>query len=134
EVRLLTQRHSFRIPTPPTMRNHGNWVASLSEMVRWLGAKAEALGVNLFTGFPAEALLVSGPMVRGVRTTASGLDRNGQPGEGYQAPTELVARLTLLAEGTRGALAQAWQAWQGSSGPNPQIYALGVKEVWQVSR
>ncbi|HEV8150512.1 MAG TPA: electron-transfer flavoprotein:ubiquinone oxidoreductase [Gemmatimonadales bacterium] len=134
EVRVLTQGGGFRIPTPPTMRNHGNWVASLSEMVRWLGAKAEALGVNLFTGFPAEALLVEGPRVRGIRTVAAGLDRTGRPGEGYQAPTELSAKVSILAEGTRGALSQAWCRWQGVSSPNPQIFALGVKEVWQVKR
>jgi electron-transferring-flavoprotein dehydrogenase len=134
EVRFLTRHGGFRIPTPPTMRNHGNWVASLSEIVRWLGAKSEALGVNLFSGFPADALLVDGPRVRGVRTTPAGLDRTGRPGEGYQAPTELTAKVTILAEGTRGALSQAWRAWQGVSSPNPQIFSLGVKEVWQVRR
>ena len=134
EVRFLTRRGGFRIPTPPTMRNHGNYVASLSEIVRWLGARAEALGVNLFAGFPAAALLVDGRRVRGVRTAPAGLDRSGAPGEGYQPPTELTARVTVLAEGTRGALSQAWLAWQGVGSPNPQIYALGVKEVWRVPR
>ena len=132
EVRVLTRRGGFRIPTPPTMRNHGNYVASLSEIVRWLGARAEALGVNLFAGFPAEALLVDGRRVRGVRTAPAGLDRSGTAGEGYQPPTELTARVTVLAEGTRGALSQAWLAWQGVGSPNPQIFALGVKEVWRV--
>jgi len=134
EVRLLTRRGGIRIPTPPTMRNHGNWIGSLSEMVRWLGERAEALGVNLFAGFPADALLVEGRRVRGVRTTPSGLDRSGQPGAEYQAPTDLSARITVLTEGTRGALAQAWRSWEGVSSPNPQIYALGVKEVWRVRR
>ncbi|HEV8599219.1 MAG TPA: electron-transfer flavoprotein:ubiquinone oxidoreductase [Gemmatimonadales bacterium] len=134
QVCFLTRRHALRIPTPPTMRNHGNYVASLSEMVRWLGARAEALGVNLLAGFPAEALLTEGTRVRGVRTTPSGLDRNGSPREGYQEPTELTAAVTVLAEGTRGALAQAWRSWQGVESPNPQIFALGVKEVWRVGR
>lgn len=134
EVRFLTRHRSFRIPTPPTMRNHGNSVASLSEMVRWLGQRAEALGVNLFTGFPAAALLVEGRRVRGVRTTPAGLDRTGAPGEGYQEPTELTAKVTVLAEGTRGALAQAWRSWEGVGSPNPQIFALGVKEVWRIAR
>ena len=134
EVRLLTRRGSFRIPTPPTMRNHGNQVASLSEMVRWLGDRAEGLGVNLFTGFPAEALLVEGTRVRGVRTAPAGLDRGGAPGEGFQPPAELTARITVLAEGTRGSLSQAWRAWSGVTSPNPQIFALGVKEVWRVCR
>lgn len=133
-VYLLTEGTSIRIPTPPTMRNHGNYVASISEMVRWLGEQAEALGVNLFPGFPAESLLVDGQRVIGVRTTASGLDREGNPGEGYAEPTDLAARVTVLSEGTRGALAQAWLGWQRIGAPNPQIYALGVKEVWEVKR
>ncbi len=134
EVRVLTGTGGIRIPTPPTMRNHGNYTASLSEMVRWLGEKAEALGVNLFTGFPADALLVDGARVLGVRTTPSGLARDGTPGAGYQEPTDLTARVTILAEGTRGALSQAWRQWQGVGSPNPQIFALGVKEVWEVKR
>jgi electron-transferring-flavoprotein dehydrogenase len=134
EVRVLTRTGGFRIPTPPTMRNHGYHTASLCEMVRWLGERAEALGVNIFTGFPADALLVEGTAVRGVRTTPAGLDREGRPGDGYQPPTDLTARITVLAEGTRGTLSQAWRAWQGVESPNPQIYALGVKEVWQVAR
>lgn len=134
EVRFLTRRGGVRIPTPPTMRNHGYYTASLCEMVRWMGERAEALGVNIFAGFPADALLVEGARVRGVRTTPSGLDRDGQPGEGYQPPTDLTARVTVLAEGTRGALSQAWREWQGVGSPNPQIFALGVKEVWEVAR
>jgi electron-transferring-flavoprotein dehydrogenase len=116
------------------MRNHGNYAASLCEIVRWLGGKAEELGINLFTGFPADALLVQGNTVRGVRTAASGLTRAGQPGEEYQPPTDLTARVVILTEGTRGTLAQAWQQWQGIKSPNPQIYALGVKEVWEAPR
>ena len=134
QVHFLTGSRSFRIPAPPTMRNHGNYAASLCEIVRWLGGKAEELGVNLFTGFPADALLVEGSRVRGVRTTASGLTRAGVPGEGYQPPTDLTAKVVILTEGTRGTLAQAWQQWQGIRSPNPQIYALGVKEVWESPR
>jgi electron-transferring-flavoprotein dehydrogenase len=134
EVRFLTRRGGVRIPTPPTMRNHGYYTASLCEMVRWMGERAEALGVNIFAGFPADALLVEDSRVRGVRTTPSGLDRDGKPGEGYQPPTDLTARVTVLTEGTRGALSQAWREWQGVRSPNPQIFALGVKEVWEVAR
>jgi len=133
-VHFLTGSRSFRIPAPPTMRNHGNYVGSLCEMVRWLGARAEELGVNLFAGFPADALLVEGTTVRGVRTAASGLGRSGEPGEGYQPPTDLTAKVVVLSEGTRGTLSQAWQQWQGIRSPNPQIFALGVKEVWEAPR
>jgi electron-transferring-flavoprotein dehydrogenase len=134
EVRLLTRTGGFRIPTPPTMRNHGNFAASLCEIVRWLAERAEGLGVNLFAGFPADGLLVEGAAVRGVRTTPSGLDRSGAPGSGYQPPTDLTAGVTVLCEGTRGALSQAWRQWRGIGSPNPQIFALGVKEVWAVKR
>ena len=81
-VYLLTERRAHRMPTPPTMRNHGYHTASICEIVRWLGDRAEGLGVNLFTGFPVDALLVDGSAVRGVRTTSSGLDRNREPTAG----------------------------------------------------
>ena len=78
-VYLLTEGRAQRIPTPPTMHNAGYYTASLCEIVRWLGERAEELGVNLFAGFPVDALLVEGAGVRGVRTTPSGLDRERQP-------------------------------------------------------
>jgi electron-transferring-flavoprotein dehydrogenase len=130
-VRFLTGRRAIPLPTPPTMRNAGHYVASLCEMVRWLGAKAEGLGVNLFTGFPAASLLVDGQRVRGVRTAAGGLDRDGRPLGSYMAPNDLVAPVTVLAEGTRGLLAQAYFEWQSVRAINPQIFALGVKEIWE---
>jgi electron-transferring-flavoprotein dehydrogenase len=133
-VYLLTASGSLRLPTPPTMQNHGNYVASLCEIVRWLGEKAEALGVNMFTGFPADALLVDGDRVRGVRTTPSGLNRDGQPGAGYTPPTDITARVTVLSEGTRGTLSQAWLQWQKVGSENPMIYALGVKELWETKK
>ncbi|HSB60507.1 MAG TPA: electron-transfer flavoprotein:ubiquinone oxidoreductase, partial [Vicinamibacteria bacterium] len=130
-VYVLTRNGSLRIPTPPTMRNHGYSVASLCELVRWLGEKAETLGVNVLTGFPAESLLVQGDRVAGVRTAPSGLKRDGSQGPGFQPPTDLAARVTVLCEGSRGSLTQAWLAWQGVGSENPQIYALGVKELWE---
>jgi electron-transferring-flavoprotein dehydrogenase len=133
-VYLLSGGGSWRLPTPPTMHNKGYYVASLCEIVRWLGAKAEELGVNVFTGFPAASLLTEGKRVTGVRTAASGLDRDGKPGPGYAAPNDLTAKVTALAEGTRGLLAQAWCQWQGVASANPQIFALGVKELWETKR
>ena len=130
-VYLLTADSRWRLPTPPTMRNRGNYIASLCEIVRWLGEKAEALGVNVFTGFPAASLLVDGSGVVGVRTAASGLDREGRPLGNYLAPNDLAAKVTVLAEGTRGLLSQAWCAWQRVTGENPQLFALGVKELWE---
>ena len=130
-VHLLTTHHAPRIPVPPTMHNAGNYIASLCEIVRWLGEKAEALGVNLFTGFPATSLLTQGARVAGVRTAATGLDREGRPLATHQAPNDLVAKVTVLAEGTRGMLAQAYLEWQHVVAENPQIFALGVKEIWE---
>ncbi|HEX7091995.1 MAG TPA: electron-transfer flavoprotein:ubiquinone oxidoreductase [Longimicrobiales bacterium] len=128
---LTSDTRALRIPTPPTMRNHGLYIASICEIVRWLGEKAEELGVNIFTGFPAAALLVDGQRVIGVRTAPTGLDRNGQPTGNYMPPTDVTARVTALAEGTRGLLSQAYLEWQGIRSENPQIYALGVKEIWE---
>jgi electron-transferring-flavoprotein dehydrogenase len=133
-VYFLSERAAYRIPTPPTMHNAGFYTASLCEIVRWLGERAEELGVNLFPGFPVASLLVEGASVRGVRTAASGLDRNGAPGPAYQEPTDVTAKVTVLAEGTRGTLTQAWRDWLKVGAPNPQIFALGVKEVWEVKR
>jgi electron-transferring-flavoprotein dehydrogenase len=133
-VYLLTAGGQVRLPTPPTMQNHGNYVASLCEIVRWLGVQAEALGVNVFTGFPAAALLTDGDRVTGVRTAATGLGRDGQPLSSYMAPNDLTAKVTALSEGTRGVLTQAWLEWQRVGSENPQIFALGVKEIWETKR
>lgn len=133
-VYFLTGGRAQRLPTPPTMRNHGNYVASICEIVRWMGEKAEEAGVNVFTGFPAESLLVEGERVTGVRTTPSGLQRDGTPGSDYTPPTDITARVTVLAEGTRGSLSQAYMQWRGISSRNPQIFALGVKEIWETKR
>jgi electron-transferring-flavoprotein dehydrogenase len=133
-VYLLTERRAQRIPTLPTMHNSGYYTASLCEIVRWLGERAEEHGVNLFAGFPVDGLLVEGNAVRGVRTSPAGLDRERKPTGSYTEPTDLTARITVVAEGTRGLLSQAYQEWQKIGSSNPQLYALGVKEVWQTSR
>lgn len=130
-VYFMTPSKATRVPTPPTMQNKGNYSASICEIVRWLGEQAQGLGANIFTGFPADALLVEDRKVVGVRTTPAGLDRSGAPGSDYTEPTDLTARVTVLTEGTRGPLAQAWSEWQGVTAANPQIFALGVKEVWE---
>ena len=133
-VYFMTGGRAQRIPTPPTMKNHGNFVASICEIVRWMGEKAEEAGVNVFTGFPVESLLVEGERVIGVRTTPSGLQRDGSPGSDFTPPTDITARVTVLAEGTRGSLAQAYTKWRGIGSRNPQIFALGVKELWETKK
>ena len=131
EVYLLTGRSALRLPAPPTMRNHGNYIASICEIVRWLGERAEELGVNVLAGFPVESLLMQNGAAVGVRTVASGLGRDGEPGTGYSPPTDISARVTVLSEGTRGALSQAYLSSQNVGSENPPLYALGVKEVWE---
>ncbi|HEX9107783.1 MAG TPA: electron-transfer flavoprotein:ubiquinone oxidoreductase [Longimicrobiales bacterium] len=121
----------LRVPVPFTMHNKGNYVASICEVVRWLGEKAEAEGVNLLMGFPAAALLTEGARVRGVRTEPSGLDREGKPLPGHMPATDITAQVTVLSEGTRGMLSQAYMHWQGVRSENPPTFALGVKEIWE---
>ncbi|HYW07703.1 MAG TPA: electron-transfer flavoprotein:ubiquinone oxidoreductase [Longimicrobium sp.] len=130
-VMFLTETGQIKLPTPPPMNNHGKYIGSIVEMVRWLGGKAEELGVNVLPGFPVDSLLVEGQKVIGVRTTPAGLKRDGEPGGTYEPPTDLTARAVVLAEGTRGPLGQAYREWQGITSDNPQIYALGVKELWE---
>ena len=133
-VYFMTAGRALRIPTPPTMQNHGHYIGSLSEMVRWLGEKAEGLGVNIFAGFPAASLLMEERKVLGVRTTPTGLARDGTPGAGFAPATDIAARVTVLAEGTRGSLAQAYMQDARIGSENPQIFALGVKEIWETKR
>jgi electron-transferring-flavoprotein dehydrogenase len=130
-IYMLTQKRATRVPTPPTMNNRGHYSASICEMVRWLGQKAEELGVDIFAGFPAGALLVDRDRVIGVRTTPTGLDRDGKPMSNYMPSTDVVAKVTALAEGSRGMLADAYMRWQNIGSENPQIFALGVKEIWE---
>ena len=133
-VYFLTRRAHWRLPTPPTMRSPGCYVASLCEMVQWLGHHAEGLGVNVFTGFPAAALLMEGGRVVGVRTAPTGLDRSGEPTASYSPPNDLTAKVVVLAEGARGHLSQAYLQSHNIGGENPQIFALGVKEIWETKR
>lgn len=133
-VYFLTRDRALRLPTPPTMRNHGNVVISICEFVRWLGARAEELEVNLLPGFPVDAILVDGGRVVGVRTAPSGLGRDGQPGPRYEPPTDLRARVVVVADGTRSPFAEALVRWQNVGRTNPPIYALGVKELWETRR
>ena len=130
-VVVLTETGSIPIPTPPPMHNRGNYVASICEVVRWLGEKAEELGVNVLPGFPVDSLLVEGEKVVGVRTTPAGLSRDGTAGPGAEPPTDLTAKVVVLSEGTRGPLTQAYRTWKGIGAENPQVYALGVKELWE---
>ena len=130
-VHFLTRGGGVRIPAPPTMRNHGFFTASLSEIARWLGERAEELGVEVFPGFAVGQLLMQGAGVVGLETVPAGRRKDGTPGTGFEPATEVAARVVILAEGARGPLGQAWRARLGIGSPSPPIFALGVKELWQ---
>lgn len=129
---FLTKKNAYRIPAPPTMNNKGFFTASLCEAVRWLGKKAEELGVDIFPSTPAHKLIVEKDRVIGIQTTASGLDRNGEKTPQYQESVNILAENIFLTDGVRGNLSQAWLKWKNISSYYPSQYSLGVKEVWKV--
>jgi electron-transferring-flavoprotein dehydrogenase len=133
-VYFLTEKRAIRIPAPPTMRNHGNYIVSLSQLGRFLGTEAEAAGATILPETPATKLLVADGRVRGVRTGDRGSDRNGEELGNFEPGSDLLARVTVLAEGTQGHLTGAAIERFGLRGENPQVWALGVKEVWKVAK
>jgi len=133
-VLFLTRRRAVRIPTPPTMVNHRNYVASLSQLGRWLGEEAEELGVTILPETSAERLLVDGGRVLGVRTGDRGRGRNGEELGNFEPGSDIAARVTILAEGTQGHLTGAALDQFGLRSESPQVWALGVKEVWKVAK
>jgi electron-transferring-flavoprotein dehydrogenase len=133
-VYFMTRRHAYRIPTPPTMMNHGNHIASLSQLGRWLAEEAEAGGATILPETAAQKLLVADGRVRGVRTGDRGRGRNGEALGNFEPGSDVVARVTVLAEGTQGHLTGAALHRFGLEGDDPQVWALGVKEVWRVAK
>jgi len=129
----FTKNSSFRAPiTPPPFQNKGNYVVSLNKMVKWLGGLVEKTGVNLFTQFGGASLIYEGEGIAGVITDDKGLDKNGQPKDNYTPGYELRAKVTILAEGTRGSLTKDLVAKKNLGNINPQSYGLGIKELWEV--
>jgi electron-transferring-flavoprotein dehydrogenase len=133
-VYMLTSKRAVPLPTPPTMRNHGNYVASLSRLGRWLAKEAEAVGTMILPETAADKLLVDGGRVRGVRTGDKGRGREGEQLGNFEPGSDIVARITVLAEGTQGHLTGVALDRFGLRGDSPQVWALGVKEVWKVAR
>src|SRR6185437_1395507 len=132
---LLTARRAFRLPTPPQMRNHGNYIVSLGNLCRWLAQQAEALGVEIYPGFAgAEVLYDAEGRVAGVATGAMGIGKDGAPTANFQPGVELRAKETLIAEGCRGSLAKMLiERFHLRDGLGPQTYGLGIKELWDVA-
>jgi electron-transferring-flavoprotein dehydrogenase len=133
-VYFLTRRRAQRIPTPPTMKNEGNYIGSVSELGRWLAQEAEAAGAMILPETAAEKLLSTDGRVRGVRTGDKGRGRDGQELGNFEPGADVVARITVLAEGTQGHLTGVALDRYGLSGESPQVWALGVKEVWKVAK
>src|SRR5438270_5344421 len=133
-VYFLTPKRAVRIPTPPTMRNHGNRVASLAQLGRWLAEQAEEAGAMILPETAAATLLVDHGRVHGIRTGDKGRGRTGEELTNFEPGSDVVARVTVLAEGTQGHLTGAAIERFGLEGENPQVWALGVKEVWRVAK
>ncbi len=131
---LLTRSRAVRLPTPPQMRNHGNYIISLGNLCRWLATQAEELGVEIYPGFAAaEVLYDEAGRVRGVATGDMGIGKDGEPTERYQPGVELLGKETLFAEGCRGSLTKTLVERFGlRDGVDPQTYAIGIKELWEV--
>lgn len=133
EFLLLSRKAKFRLPTPPQMHNTGNYIVSLGNFTRWLGQQAESLGVQIFAGFPAADLVLEEGRVAGILTGAFGIGREGEKKPGYQPPMQLKAKYTIFAEGCRGSLSQRlMQEFDLRDGVEPQTYALGIKELWEI--
>jgi electron-transferring-flavoprotein dehydrogenase len=133
-VYFLTRHNALRIPAPPTMRNHHNFIASLSQLGRWLAEQAEEAGATILPETSATKLLVTDGRVRGVRTGDRGRGRAGEELGNFEPGSDVVARVTVLCEGTQGHLTGAAIQAFGLEGESPQVWALGVKEVWRVAR
>ncbi|MFP6741473.1 MAG: electron transfer flavoprotein-ubiquinone oxidoreductase [Alphaproteobacteria bacterium] len=131
---FLTKTRSIRLPTPPQMNNHGNYIISLGNVCRWLGEQAEALGVEIYPGFAAaEVLYDEAGRVKGVATGDMGLGSDGEPTARHEPGIELHARYTLFAEGCRGSLTKTlFERFNLREGVDPQTYGIGIKELWTV--
>jgi electron-transferring-flavoprotein dehydrogenase len=137
EVLFLSEASAWNIPdwlVPECFHNHGNYVISLGAVTQWLGAQAEALGVEIFPGFTAAEVLYDGQgRVTGVATGHLGLGKDGEPTANFQLGMALLGKYTLFAEGARGHLGKQLIAnFQLDAGRDPQSYAIGVKELWEV--
>ncbi|NUN48019.1 MAG: electron transfer flavoprotein-ubiquinone oxidoreductase [Candidatus Brocadiae bacterium] len=133
DMYFLTKKGKYPVPfVPPAMHNKGNTILSLNRFVRWMGKKVEEKGIDLFTGFPGAEPILEGARLCGVRTGDKGLDKDGKPKSNFEAGMDIRAKVTILAEGTRGSLTKVVVNRLALQGENPQIYSTGVKEIWRL--
>ena len=133
-MRFLTKTRAIPLPTPPQMHNHGNYIVSLNQFTKWLGERAEELGVEVYLGFAAsEVLYHADGSVKGVATNDLGIGRDGRPKDSFERGMEFHARVTLFGEGCHGSLSkQVINKFDLRRDAQPQTYALGIKEVWEI--
>ncbi len=135
---FFTKGTAIRIPNflfPPLMSNHGNYIVSLSNLCRWLGSQAEALGVEIYPGFPAHDLIIEDNVVKGVITGDMGVAKDGHHKSDYQPGMELRGKYTLFAEGARGSLSKILGKHFGlHDGREPQKFGIGLKELWELPK
>ncbi len=130
---FLTEKGKIGLPTPPQMHNKGNYIVSLGNVARWLGQQAEALGIQVFPGFAAGEAIIEEGAVKGVRTGAFGISKEGEKKDSYQAPMEIRAKTTIFAEGCRGHLSQQlMEEFDLRKDCDVQTYGIGIKELWEV--
>ncbi len=131
---FLTRNKAIRLPTPPSMHNHGNYVISLGNLCRWLATQAEALGAEIYPGFAAaEVLYTDSGAVRGIATGDMGVGKDGQPTPNHEPGVELLGTYTFFAEGCRGSLTKTVsQRFELDRDSDPQTYGIGIKELWEV--
>jgi len=130
---VFTEKGAHKLPiTPPPLANHGNYIVSLNKLVKWLGGLVEKKGINLFTQFAGRELIYENRGIAGVITEDKGVDKNGKPKDNFTPGYELRAKVTVLAEGPRGSLTKDLVARLKLDGLNPQVYGIGIKELWDV--
>ena len=135
-VYFLTRARTIKFPiTPPPLANHGNYIVSLNRFVKWLGGLVEAEGIDIFTGFSASEVLFEGSRVVGVRTGDRGIDKHGAQKSTFEPGVDIRAKVTLLCDGVRGNLTKSLVRQLGlDEGRSPQLYAIGLKELWEVPK
>ena len=133
-VIFLTEKKGYKLNTPPSFQNHGNYIISLGELTRWLAEQAENLGVEIYPGFAAaEVLYHADGSVKGIATGNMGVGKDGEPTDNFQPGMELWAQQTIFAEGCRGSLSQEMiKKFALDCNSQPQTYAIGIKEIWEV--
>lgn len=131
---FMTKTRAWRLPTPPPMNNHGNYIISLGNFAKWLAAQAENLGVEIYPGFAAAELLADETgKIKGVATGDVGIGKNGELTDRFTRGVELKAKQTVFAEGCRGSLTKIlFERFKLRDGVDPQTYGLGIKEIWEI--